>query len=122
MGRSLKAGVRGDGPPPSGCRKCGIAILPAADVKVRPDAPTWMHECTHGCWCSSWRWSFRIGWRVYRGGRWTPPNPGEVRPVRNQAVLAEFFGKSESPFGPEVVENLAKSFRRRPPRRKPAAK
>lgn len=55
------------------------AILPSIPRDKLPEqCPRWWRERTHGCWCSAWRMT-RNGLRVWRGGRWAKPKPGEVK-------------------------------------------
>jgi hypothetical protein len=57
-------------------------ILPSLSAAFAPkNAPRWMTERTHGCWCSSWRMT-RNGLRVWRRGAWRKPKRGEVHKVK----------------------------------------
>jgi hypothetical protein len=62
-------------------RGCTLILPSLSATELPKDAPRWMRERTHGCWCSGWRATTR-GLRIWRRGGWRKPEPGEVRRVK----------------------------------------
>lgn len=81
------------------------AILPSVSaVHAPPNAPQWMREQTHGCWCSAWRIGHGGRFMVYRRGGWREPARGEVKSKVTDFALA--------PIG--AVEALTRPTRAKP--------
>lgn len=81
------------------------AILPSLDARhLPPDAPRWMREQTHGCYCSAWLINADGSLAVWRGGAWQAPSRGEVK---SKATTRE-----DAPLG--AVEALTRPTRAKP--------
>jgi hypothetical protein len=64
-----------------GHRRCTLIL--SSHLSTDPRMPRYIREATHCCWCSAWRRT-RVGWRVWRNGRWLTPNKREVQRVSKE--------------------------------------
>ena len=55
-------------------------------VLKSPNAPKWMRERTHGCWCSAWKQKEDGTFLHWRDGRWQEPIRGSIKskPITNE--------------------------------------